>query len=503
MKNSWLLKLSILATVLAMLTGCPALSFGLNVDMPSEGFDKINAIMVDSLKKIKDSTERLKLINEMESSLTATSSMLKQHPQSCNEIDKIDNMINYLREVREGNNVFSTIANKVPMFVDNLDWLGAGQNKKCCSDKTNAIINYYISEKPTLKELAEKLKQEGLACKEFIESLSGIYGELMFSILNLKCYVAHGHYNNCWDKRKEYSDLANALRNIILLSNDFAGGLSNSYLNADGDSVNFHVFNPLREKIVLDWNKEAIPGEPGGLESLKSVYDEYQKKGQKPPKVIINAGFFDMPKEKEICNNDCKGNKDCLEACTIGGKNLSNGWAYSDNDQLKAYKNSTYKNLTKDLHQKEKDDPCKDYSFENFRTLFYYKDGSSKIFSSCKIRRDFFEEEAKKSIFVISGYDNIDGKNNTARARTIIGIKDDGTIILWTVDEGKGLKISDAKKEVEKMGVKADKILNLDGGGSTQFFYNGNEKTRNNRKVGSRFLIFDLQADLPCSGPVL
>jgi hypothetical protein len=278
-----------------------------------------------------------------------------------------------------------------------------------------------------------------------------------------------------------------------------------------GSIVNYYVFNPFRGRIILDWNKKAKFGKEDGRESLKSVYDKNKKEG-KPPKVIINAGFFD---NDECANKDFRYYIDkCNDKCdkkNIGGKNLSVGWTYSDSksdcdkdsncygDLLGAYKNSTW------LFGLE----CKG-DLGNYQTLFYYKNYKSEIIQSCKITRSEFEEKAKSAIFVITGNDHIHG--GMGRARTVIGVKDDGTIILWTIDEtkkcgGGGINSYNAKEKViEKLKEMGDKrsdyeieksILNLDGGGSTQFLHNGEKLTQeridndNNRKVGSRFLIFE------------
>jgi len=92
----------------------------------------------------------------------------------------------------------------------------------------------------------------------------------------------------------------------------------------------------------------------------------------------------------------------------------------------------------------------------------------------------------------------------------MIGVMADGVIILLAADAGRahptgqghreGLRVREGEEILRSMG--AINVLNLDGGGSTQFWYDGRMRTYrgdfdedNNRAVyrvvGSVFLVYD------------
>ncbi|GBU23883.1 hypothetical protein R83H12_00502 [Fibrobacteria bacterium R8-3-H12] len=171
---------------------------GSNVDMSSKWLNNISAKMVDSLKRIKDPTERLKLIDEMESSLTSVNSKLKQQyyqntheqqPKSCNEIDKIDNMINYLREVREGQIAFQA-------FPENLEWLGTEQtsfSSLVSLDKVSSltdIVDSIVKQKPDIEKLKKELVEKRLTEQELAYAISRRHGNLMYSGLYFKMDIS-------------------------------------------------------------------------------------------------------------------------------------------------------------------------------------------------------------------------------------------------------------------------------------------------------------------------
>jgi hypothetical protein len=128
----------------------------------------------------------------------------------------------------------------------------------------------------------------------------------------------------------------------------------------------------------------------------------------------------------------------------------------------------------------------------HFQTLIYYSNGFSELDYSRNLTRNGIIEkiiEAERAgnpiVFIVNGTDeNYDGG---ARSRSMIGVRADGSIILMSAYAGEysgerfvpiftmssgsdiGIKIEDGFDILREMG--AVRVLNLDGGGSTQFYY--------------------------------
>jgi len=108
---------------------------------------------------------------------------------------------------------------------------------------------------------------------------------------------------------------------------------------------------------------------------------------------------------------------------------------------------------------------------------------------------------------MISGTKQPDKDPDDPIQRSMIGIREDGVIIFLAAESGValnsgqgrrgGLPIPVAEEWLRRMG--AVNILNLDGGGSTQFRYDGETKTLPGlsggffRPVGSVFLVHENQ----------
>ena len=65
----------------------------------------------------------------------------------------------------------------------------------------------------------------------------------------------------------------------------------------------------------------------------------------------------------------------------------------------------------------------------------------------------------------------------------MIGVRADGSIIFMSVDGSNQINVTEGASILYDMG--AINVLNLDGGGSTQFFYDGNMKISTTRPIGS------------------
>ena len=230
-------------------------------------------------------------------------------------------------------------------------------------------------------------------------------------------------------------------------------------IHTDRNGRNTRVFlygvNMATEKVVLSLGNK-------GSESLPTIG------ANETPKVMINAGFF------------------------VSG-NESIGWTYSEATGLYQNGGISKNNLA---------------DYNNFETLFYYKDGSSEVIKTNTLLQADVQKKTENAVFIISGTKQADKGPNDSIQRTMIGVRADGTIILLASDSGEvnsygqavrgGLTIPDGEQILKDLG--AINILNLDGGGSTQFYYDGQMLTNpaevSNgkgvyRNVGSVIQVYD------------
>jgi exopolysaccharide biosynthesis protein len=187
-----------------------------------------------------------------------------------------------------------------------------------------------------------------------------------------------------------------------------------------------YEFNPAKEKFIVNL----------GNNSGQSDFMERVSTSNPNPKVQINAGFFRTTKNDEdlpITNNI--------------------GWCYSE-DMAEPY-----------YAQPDSGD------IRYFKTLIIDKDGKSRIVPTSTLDSSNIREIADNAVLILSGIE--EGKEGNTR-RTLIGVRSDGSAILMVVDSNggnTGMSISEAKRMLTSMD--AISILNLDGGGSSRMYVQG------------------------------
>jgi len=143
--------------------------------------------------------------------------------------------------------------------------------------------------------------------------------------------------------------------------------------------------------------------------------------------------------------------------------------------------------------------PSEFLDFNNFQVLFYYEDGSAEIFNYRDITRAFVESKTQNEelLFIMSGVAHSGQRPNESLPRSMMGVKEDGSIILFAVggsfasgggNPNVGMTIADADIFMREQG--AVITLNLDGSGSTNFRHDGaNKITGDGRHVGSVMVV--------------
>jgi hypothetical protein len=196
--------------------------------------------------------------------------------------------------------------------------------------------------------------------------------------------------------------------------------------------------------------------------SLTSVEDVAKTTN---PLVMINAGFFGE---------------------TPNGYELNYGWAFSSMDKFPFDGDKVNLPL-----RTQWNDGVPNNGVYQYYTLFYYDDdGRARIVPTLSYpTKAKFEEAIKKRrpVFVISSSNAETGQNS----RSMIGVREDGSIILMSaygvisagstearMDPNRptrsiGITVAEGFSILTDMGAKF--MLNLDGGGSTQFYYANND----------------------------
>jgi len=112
--------------------------------------------------------------------------------------------------------------------------------------------------------------------------------------------------------------------------------------------------------------------------------------------------------------------------------------------------------------------------YNNFRVLFYYEDGKSEIYNYSQLASDrgvsngIVEDKVKDRslLFIISGTHHV--SRGRALGRSMIGVREDGTIILMAAESSDSTSIEQAMRAMN-----VANYLMLDGSASTNFYYNG------------------------------
>jgi len=242
-----------------------------------------------------------------------------------------------------------------------------------------------------------------------------------------------------------------------------------------------YVVNPAFERVELH---NGIPGRATVQAVVNSLPSE--------PTVAINAGF-------------------------LSGSDNSVGWAYS-REHGGLYEN----HVLMDTGNLDLVAQC---DYDNFHTLIYYEiyggGFGSQIIRTASITgggdpdraRDEFldivQNPNRRAVFAISGKGIGEGIRHTRSIqRSMIGVRADGVIILLATDAGRthptgqvsegGLTVREGEEILRNMG--AINVLNLDGGGSAQFWHDGRTRTYPGdlwegrgvfRTIGSVFLVND------------
>jgi len=244
--------------------------------------------------------------------------------------------------------------------------------------------------------------------------------------------------------------------------------------NRDGTTVRILTYetNPVRERVELYFG-DSNPDGRNHLETVRTVA------GRTSPKAAINAGFFPLtPADKSI------------------------GWAYSEIHGM--YEGDGRGGRPDRERPIARDDP----GYHYFHTLFYYRDGTSEVIRTMSLTRAKVIEKSANAVFIVSGTRGRIGDAITTAPRSMVGVKADGSVIFLTADSGRtnpngtairsGIDVTQGANILEEMG--AIEVLNLDGGGSTQFFYNDQMRTdpmeiRNGvldfRQIGSVLKVYD------------
>jgi len=144
------------------------------------------------------------------------------------------------------------------------------------------------------------------------------------------------------------------------------------------------------------------------------------------------------------------------------------------------------------------------------QALIVYNDGYSELLTTIRLNEaEVRRRRANGAVFMISGTTQASTDPLSSVQRSMIGVMADGTIIFLAADAGKanpdtgqghgdGLRIREGEDILRSMG--AINVLNLDGGGSAQFWYDGRIRTYPGdlwegrgvfRQIGSVFLVFD------------
>jgi len=243
--------------------------------------------------------------------------------------------------------------------------------------------------------------------------------------------------------------------------------------NRHGDTVRILTYetNPARERVELYFG-DSHPQGRNRLETLPTVVNRTN------PKVAINAGFFPLnPSDKSI------------------------GWAYSEvhgkyeGDGING-RPDRYRPVPRAIYGD---------GYNYFHSLFYYKDGSSEVIRTMALTRQQVLDKSANAVFIVSGTHNRTGDATGTAPRSMIGVKEDGSIIFLAADSGQvnssgqaerdGIDVPQGASILREMG--AVNVLNLDGGASTQFFYNGVMRTDPAwpgpafRPVGSVLKVYD------------
>ena len=215
--------------------------------------------------------------------------------------------------------------------------------------------------------------------------------------------------------------------------------LGSGYRFDAANRVHTYRVSMFRERVALSFGQTRNRRE--GFMSMVNAHN---------PIAMINAGFF--------------------------GRDLANiseniGFAYNRDNEV--------------LHHTIIDPNYDDVSrinFPNFRVLFYYDDGRPSII---KNYRDLTHNEVvnmtadKGLLFIISGTSHV--HPTAAVPRSAIGITQNGEIILLAAES-----MTNPNVERTLQGMGAVNTLILDGGGSTNFYYNGELRVRGDgRLIGS------------------
>jgi len=242
--------------------------------------------------------------------------------------------------------------------------------------------------------------------------------------------------------------------------------------------------NPPARRDSTGWHENIVT-----FENLTNIRNRIRANDERMPRVMINAGFFTMNRYRH-------------------GEDKSMGWAFSSYNNFGMYDFG--------VNRWDINRPVLPNNYY-FHTLFYYGPGfycddghpkPAEILHSYHLTRACVEARAENAIFIITGtidatglpnrYSRGDIDTRQRWARSMIGVRPDGSIIFLAVDSGVlgdrfATTVPHGDSILRSMG--AAHVLNLDGGWSTQFFLDGEEKTfgpspTERRQIGSVFKIY-------------
>jgi len=208
-----------------------------------------------------------------------------------------------------------------------------------------------------------------------------------------------------------------------------------------------YTTNPARDRVQLYFGQTS--SDPSRFENIPTIVSGMQSRGASMPRIILNAGFFDLTRPID----------------------KSFGWAYA-----RGYGLHDPENVSGHIGTQGR--------AGYWWTIVYYRNESRiapKFLNQGYTTLTLINESLDTGHveFIISGVWRRPGDNDSHRERTMMGVKEDGTIIFLMADavtratgwqrSGWGAITEDYGRAIlDDMGARY--ILNLDGGGSTQFW---------------------------------
>jgi len=240
--------------------------------------------------------------------------------------------------------------------------------------------------------------------------------------------------------------------------------------------------NPAVERVTVDFgNVSPLAGD--FLETLPAIVERAE-----PGLVaMINAGFFCMRSFSQDGTPQTCGRCDKSIGWTFDGENLYDAVRYAGQARFLCMPRN---NNSPIFHRFN--DGVVNQGWHQFRTLFYYNDNNSGRFSEVLTtgelqsrarergltERELVEEMSGNAAFIIGGF-MFPGSGRAQRS--MIGVREDGSVILMSAYgiaerdgltvpyRNNGLTIAEGIAILHSMG--AVDVINLDGGGSVQFYY--------------------------------